>query len=122
AAGRDVQSTRRAEIRIAADAQDTAIDVGRAEIGVGASENQSAETGLGQAGLRADIGEITADDAGTGERGPRARVDRAVLDQLHVVGDSEVPVPTSQGAGVEKNVARKHAGAAQGQGALADGD
>ena len=121
AAGKDVESARASEVGVGADAEDTGVDGGGTEVGVRSAEHQGAEAGLGEAGLPTDEGEVAADDAAGCRRGGCAHVDGAVLDQLHVVGDREVAVPTGERAGVQQDVAGKIAGRAEGEGALADG-
>ena len=108
------------EISIAGDTEDTGVDGGVAKVGVGVAENQGAEAGLGEAGLCADVGEVTADHTGGGKSGRCADVDGAALNELHVVGDRKVLVPSSEGTGVEKDIARKITRGAERQGAGAD--
>ena len=117
----DVEATQPAEVGIAGNAENPGVDRGGTQVGIRPGENQSAEARLGQAGLPADVGEVTADRAGRGQGGGRPHINRAGLNQLHVVGDREILVPTSQGAGVEEDVAREIARGTERQGASADG-
>ena len=121
AARQHVQAADAAEVVVGADAEDTAVDRGGTEVGIGIAQDQGAEAGLGEAGLCADVSEVTADDARCRQGGRRAHVDGAALDQLHVVGDREVLIPTGQRARVEEDVPGKIASSAEGQGASADG-
>ena len=121
AAGKDVESSRASEVGVGADAEDTSVDGGGTQVGVRSAEHQGAQAGLGEAGLRTNEGEVAADDTAGRRPSGRTHVNGAALDQLHVVGDREVPVPTGERAGVQQEIAGKIAGGAEGEDALADG-